>query len=194
MPFHGYTQQQYASDMISAFRAKKIDPARVWLQSFLFDDVVYWLKNDHDFGKQAIYLVEYDTPADIAAGTQNLTTVRAAGVNIIGPAIPMLVTPGGANNKTIVPSSYAHAVKAAGLDIIAWTFERSGPLATVKSRDEYYFGTIANITYYDGQYYELLDVLANQIGVKGVFSDWSATVTYFASCFGLKGPVGGSYS
>jgi glycerophosphoryl diester phosphodiesterase len=146
MPFHGYTQQQYASDMISAFRAKKIDPARVWLQSFLFDDVVYWLKNDHDFGKQAVYLVEYDTPADIAAGTQNLTTVRAAGVNIIGPAIPMLVTPGGANNKTIVPSPYAHAVKAAGLDIIAWTFERSGPLATVKSRDEYYFGTILRIT------------------------------------------------
>jgi glycerophosphoryl diester phosphodiesterase len=193
MPFNGYTQQQYASDFIAAFRSKKIDPARVWPQSFLFDDLVYWLQNDHDFGKQAIYLVEYDTPEDIAAGTVNLTTVRAAGVNIIGPAIPMLVAPGGADNKTIVPSAYAHAVKAAGLDIIAWTFERSGPLATVKARREYYFSTIANITTHDGQYYEVLDVLANQIGVKAVFSDWSSTVTYFANCFGLKGPVGGSY-
>jgi glycerophosphoryl diester phosphodiesterase len=39
----------------------------------------------------------------------------------------------------------------------------------------------------------VLNVLANQIGVKAVFSDWAATVSYFASCFGLKGPVGGSY-
>jgi glycerophosphoryl diester phosphodiesterase len=39
----------------------------------------------------------------------------------------------------------------------------------------------------------VLDVLANQIGVKGLFSDWAGTVSYFASCFGLGGPVGGSY-
>jgi glycerophosphoryl diester phosphodiesterase len=192
MPFNGYTQQQYAQDFINTFRAKKIDPSRVWPQSFLYDDIVYWLNNDHDFGRQAVYLVEYDTPEDIAAGTKNLTIAKAAGVNIMGPAIPMLVTVG-PDNKTYVPSDYAKAVQAAGLDIIAWTFERSGPLATAKSREEYYFNTVANITYFDGQYYEMLDVLANQIGIKGLFSDWAATVTYFANCFDLKGPVGGSY-
>jgi glycerophosphoryl diester phosphodiesterase len=194
MPFKGYTQQQYAQDFIDAFRSKNIDPARVWPQSFLYDDLLYWLKNDHEFGKQAIYLQEFDTPADIAAGMKNLSSVKAAGVNIIGPAIPMLVTVGGPANKTIVPSAYAQAIKDNDLDIIAWTFERSGPLATVKARQEYYFNSIANITDHDGQYYELLDVLANQIGIKGMFSDWSATVTYFANCFGLKGPVGGSYT
>lgn len=193
MPFKGYTQQQYAQDMVDAFRNKSIDFSRVWPQSFTFDDVLVWLKYDHEFGKQAVYLVEYDTPEDIAAGTQNLTVVKEAGVNIISPALPMLVTVGGPENKTIVPSDYARAVQASGLDIIAWTFERSGPLATVKSREEYYFGTIANITFYDGQYYELLDVLVSQIGIIGLFSDWSATVTYYANCFGLKGPVGGSY-
>jgi hypothetical protein len=31
----------------------------------------------------------------------------------------------------------------------------------------------------------LLDVLARQVGVRGVFSDWPATVTYYANCFGL---------
>jgi len=191
MPFNNYTQQHYAQDLINAFRNKGIHPSRVWAQSFLFDDVVYWLQNEHAFGAQAIYLQEFDTPADIAAGMKNLSVAHAAGVNIIGPSIPMLIAPG--PNGTIVPSAYAHAIKASGMDIIAWTYERSGPLATVKARGEYYFSSVANVTGYDGQYYEVLDVLANQIGVKGLFSDWSATVTYFASCFGLRGPVGGSY-
>lgn len=188
MPFHGYTQQMYAQDFINTFRNKKIDPARVWSQSFLYDDIVYWLKNDHDFGKQAIYLVEFDTPEDMAAGMKNLTVAKKAGVNIMGPSIPMLVRPGGEGNRSIVPSDYAQAIKANGMDIIAWTYERSGPLATVKSRGEYYFSSIANITSTDGQYYELLNVLANQVGVKGLFTDWAASVTYFANCFGLKGP------
>jgi glycerophosphoryl diester phosphodiesterase len=33
MPFKGYTQQQYARDMIEAFIAKGINPNRVWAQS-----------------------------------------------------------------------------------------------------------------------------------------------------------------
>jgi glycerophosphoryl diester phosphodiesterase len=199
MPFssayvQNYTQQQYAQDLVDAFRNKGIDFARVWPQSFTYDDVVYWLNNDHEFGKQGVYLVEFDTPADLLAGTNNLTVARAAGVNIISPALPMLLAEGGPDNQTIVPSAYANAAIAAGFDIIAWTFERSGPLTTVKAREEYYFSSIANITSYDGQYYEVLDVLVNQIGIIGLFSDWSSTVTYFANCFGLEGPVGGSYT
>ena len=31
----------------------------------------------------------------------------------------------------------------------------------------------------------LLDVLAREVGVLGVFSDWPATVTYYANCMGL---------
>jgi glycerophosphoryl diester phosphodiesterase len=95
MPFHGYTQQQYAQDFIDTFKNRSIDPNRVWAQSFLLDDVLYWLKNDHDFGKQAIFLIEADTPADLASATANLTDLKAAGVNIVGPSIPMLITVGG---------------------------------------------------------------------------------------------------
>jgi glycerophosphoryl diester phosphodiesterase len=29
-------------------------------------------------------------------------------------------------------------------------------------------------------------VLAQQVGVLGIFSDWSGTVTYYASCFDLR--------
>ena len=31
----------------------------------------------------------------------------------------------------------------------------------------------------------LLDVLARQVGIRGIFSDWPATVTYYANCLGL---------
>lgn len=193
MPFKGYTQQQYAQDFVEAFRNKGIDFSRVWPQSFLYDDVVFWLQHDHSFGKQAIYLQEFDTPKDLAAGMKNLSIARAAGVNIIGPSLPMLLSPGGRDNKTVVESDYSKAIKANGMDIIAWTYERSGPLATVKSRDEYYFESIANLTHYDGQYFDVLDVLVNQIGIKALFTDWASTVTYFANCFGLKGPDASKY-
>jgi glycerophosphoryl diester phosphodiesterase len=31
-----------------------------------------------------------------------------------------------------------------------------------------------------------LDVLARQVGILGIFSDWSGTVSYYASCMDLK--------
>jgi glycerophosphoryl diester phosphodiesterase len=38
----------------------------------------------------------------------------------------------------------------------------------------------------DGDLMTTLDVLAKKVGVLGVFSDWSGTVSYYASCMGLK--------
>ena len=32
----------------------------------------------------------------------------------------------------------------------------------------------------------VLDVLAQQVGILGIFSDWPATVTFYANCVGLK--------
>ena len=82
----------------------------------------------------------------------------------------------------IVPSSYAKAAKAAGLDIITWTLERSGPLATGGG---YYYQSVTPVTNNDGDTFNLLDVLARKVGVLGVFSDWPATTTYYANCMGL---------
>ena len=50
----------------------------------------------------------------------------------------------------------------------------------------WYHQSIKSAIHSDGQIYEVLDVLAKQVGVKGVFSDWPATVTYYANCMGLN--------
>jgi glycerophosphoryl diester phosphodiesterase len=34
--------------------------------------------------------------------------------------------------------------------------------------------------------YKALDVLARKVGIEGIFSDWPATVTYYANCMGLR--------
>lgn len=33
---------------------------------------------------------------------------------------------------------------------------------------------------------EILHVLAQDVGVIGVFSDWPGSVSYYASCFNMK--------
>ena len=84
-------------------------------------------------------------------------------------------------NGKIVPSAYTKAAKAAGLKLITWTLERSGPLA---NGGGWYFQTIKDVTNNDAMYLELLDVLAQDVGIEGIFSDWPATVTYYANCMG----------
>jgi glycerophosphoryl diester phosphodiesterase len=79
----------------------------------------------------------------------------------------------------IVPSSYAIEAKRLGFDIITWTLERSGPLF---SGGGYYYQSVTGAIHGDGDTYEMLDVLARDVGVLGVFSDWPATVTYYANC------------
>lgn len=100
------------------------------------------------------------------------------GVKIIAPPIWVLLTLDDENR--IVPSAYATAAKHAGLDIITWTLERSGPLA---DGGGWCHQTITDVVDNDGIYMEELDVLAHNVGIRGIFSDWPATVTYYANCF-----------
>jgi glycerophosphoryl diester phosphodiesterase len=83
----------------------------------------------------------------------------------------------------IVPSALAIALKKAGIKIITWSLERSGPLT---DGGGWYFQSVSKAVSGGGDYYEVLDVLAQQAGVTGVFSDWPATVSYYASCMGLE--------
>src|ERR1700755_1721188 len=76
--------------------------------------------------------------------------------NIIAPPFNYLLMDSGAGDQSIVPAPYAVAAKAAGLDIITWTFERSGPLAGVKADDDYYYTSVADAVHTDGQLYETL--------------------------------------
>lgn len=182
MPFEGtYTQEAFAQQMIDEYKAAGISPRQVFAQSFNLSDITYWLEHEPAFGKQAVYL---DDRVDVAGGydaaVASLPDIAALGVRIIAPPTWALVTLDA--EQHIVPSSYARAARAAGLDLITWTLERSGPLATGGG---YYFQSVSPVIRRDSDYLVLLDVLARQVGVRGVFSDWAATVTYYANCFGL---------
>jgi glycerophosphoryl diester phosphodiesterase len=182
MPFEGdYTQEQYAQQMIDEYKAAGIAPRRVFAQSFNLDDVLYWLANEPAFGRQAVFLDErVDQPGGYDEAVAGMPALAEQGVQIVAPPMWALVSLDG--DQRIVPSTYAKAARKAGLDIITWTLERSGPLATGGG---YYFQSIADVIDNDGDVFRLLDVLARKVGVLGVFSDWPATVTYYANCFGL---------
>ncbi len=56
MPFDNFTQEQYAQKMIDEYKAAGVPPSDVWPQSFNQPDILYWIKNEPAFGKQAVYL------------------------------------------------------------------------------------------------------------------------------------------
>jgi glycerophosphoryl diester phosphodiesterase len=182
MPFEGtYTQEAFAQQMIDEYKAAGVSPRKVFAQSFNLPDVSYWLEHEPEFGKQAVLLDErVDAPDGYAAAVASLPDIAALGVRIIAPPTWALVELDA--EQHIVPSSYARTAKAVGLDIITWTLERSGPLATGGG---YYFQSVSSVIHKDSDYLVLLDVLARRVGVRGVFSDWPATVTFYANCLGL---------
>jgi len=183
MPFDGFSQEAYAQKLIDDYKAAGVPAQDVWAQSFNLNDVLYWIKNEPDFGKQAVYLVEWHDgfdEQDPKTWKEDFAALKAQGVNYLAPSMNMLVT---ANGKEIAPSAYAKAAKDAGLNIITWTLERSGPLGTGGG---WYYASINDITDSDGAMFKLLDVLAKDVGIKGIFSDWPATVTYYANCMDLN--------
>ncbi len=187
MPFDGdYTQEDYAQQMIDEYKAAKVNPRHVWAQSFELPDIMYWIENEPAFGKQAVFLDDrYETlPGfnyrDPSTWSPTMDELHDAGVQIIAPPMWMLVDLDASDS--IVASTYAGSAKAAGLDLITWTLERSGPLATGGG---WYFQSTTAAIDNDGDYFETLDVLAKQVGILGIFSDWPATVTYYANCMGL---------
>ncbi len=181
MPFDGFSQADYAQAMIDEYKAAGVDAAQVWAQSFNLEDVLYWIENEPEFGKQAVFLdSSYNTEGfninDPKTFVHDLADLHAKGVNYIAPPLWMLVT---VEDGKIVPSAYAKAIKEADLDIISWSLERSGPLA---DGGGWYFQSVKDVTKSDAGYFEVLDVLAQEVGIIGMFSDWPATTTYYANC------------
>ncbi|WP_418358064.1 glycerophosphodiester phosphodiesterase family protein [Shewanella basaltis] len=186
MPFDGFSQQDYAQKMLDEYTAAGVDASQVFPQSFNLDDVKYWIANAPEFAAQSVYLDDrYDMagfdPQNSATWSPSMETLAADGVNIIAPPLWVLVTLD--DNNAIVPSEYAKAAKAAGLKIIAWSLERSGLLS--QGGGGWYYQSIAEAIDNEGDTYELVDVLAKDVGVIGIFSDWPATVTYYANCMGM---------
>ena len=181
------SQANYAQAMINDYKAAHISPRRVWAQSFNKEDILYWVGHEPAFGRQAVYLDDANVLADLPSAAE-LQSYRKQGIRVVAPPMWALLT---TQNGKIVPSQYARDAKAAKLDIITWTLERSGriveevlPTKGTSSPSFYYQSTLDALTN-DGDIMVTLDVLARPVGILGIFSDWSGTVSYYASCMGL---------
>ncbi|MFV8817207.1 glycerophosphodiester phosphodiesterase family protein [Haliea sp. E17] len=191
-----YSQADYAQQMIDEYKAAGVPASDVFAQSFDLNDVLYWIAEEPGFGTQAVFLDgRYGMPGfdhrDPTSWTPSMADLVADGVQIIAPPIYMLVEVQGGE---IVPSIYAQEARNAGLDIIAWSFERDGPLA---NGGGFYYSSLngmnpnpvspePGVIDNDGDMLEVLDVLARDVGIIGLFSDWPASVTYYANCMNLK--------
>jgi len=113
-----------------------------------------------------------------------LAALKSAGVQIIAPPIQALLAVSATGQ--VLPSQYALDINAAGLKIITWSFERVDLTKGAAGKGSYYgFDPTGAAIRRDSDMYKALDVLAKQVKVIGLFSDWPGTVTYYANCMGL---------
>jgi len=189
----GLDQQTYARKMIQDYIDAGIDPGQVFAQSFNLADVVQWIHEFPTFGLQAVYLIS-ENPADKLAGPPSViyehpptleafAEVRNLGVNIIAPPMPVLVK-AGAHGQHLTPSAYAERARQAGFDLISWTTERSGRIVedVLEGGDTFYYQNALDALTNDGDILHTIDVLAQDVGIIGLFSDWPATTTFYANC------------
>ena len=181
-------QEKYAQAFIDELKAAHVDPRNVFAQSFNLEDVKYWIKHAPTFGRQAVYLDSIDptlSPPLSRLSLAELKRLRKDGVRIFAPPIFALLAVSATGE--IVPSDYAKDIKDAGLDIIAWTFERADLRKGASQAGWYYmFDPQGRAVKKDSDMYKALDVLAQDVKIIGIFSDWPATVSYYANCMGLK--------
>ena len=177
MPFApGFDQHAYADKMLAEYSELGIDPMRVFPQSFDIRDVQYWLKAHPEFAPQAVWLDPRGRQKNFTTSLEEMQAIKAQGINIIGPPMPMLIQLNDAG--ALEPSDYAKYAKQAGLEIITWTMESGNPI----DPKNWLYGNIATIMDKPGRMLEVLDVLAQQVGVRGIFSDWPGTITYYNNC------------
>lgn len=182
------SQAGYAQKFIDTLKAGGVEPKDAWVQSFNKDDILYWINNEPSFGEQAVYLDSIDPTVSPAIPRQTLAELKQLkknGVRIFAPPMWALLTVNDAGK--VVPSEYAVDIRKAGLDIITWTFERADLRQGASQAGWYYmFDAEGKAIKKDSDMYKALDVLARKVGILGIFSDWPATVTYYANCMGLK--------
>jgi glycerophosphoryl diester phosphodiesterase len=191
------SQERYAQKLVDELLAGGVKPEDAWPQSFNVNDVLYWVKNTA-FGRQAAFLIDYDANTDnillFDRSGQRLVSrpeqlkflaeLKRADVEVIAPAMPALLA---VESGRVVPSQFAKDLKAMRFDIITWTFERSDLRQGASQAGFYYdFDPTGAAIKKDSDMYKALDVLAKDVEVLGIFSDWPATVSYYASCMGLK--------
>ena len=102
MPFDGFSQQDYAAKLIAEYHDAGVPASDVWPQSFNYDDVLFWVGQYEDFGRQAVYLIGDNADAGPLTGPPEALSshpppvdvfraVKDAGVTTIAPPIPALL-------------------------------------------------------------------------------------------------------
>ena len=180
MPFNGFSQSDYAQKMLDEYKALNVKPANVFPQSFHHADIMYWIQHETEFAKQAVFLDAAEKPEDLP-DLEKLKQYKKQGIRIVAPPIFALLD---VKDKQMVSSRYAKEAKDAGLDIITWSLERSGIMAVQKGG--WYYQSVNSVIKNEGDIYEALDVLAQDVGIIGLFSDWPGTTTYYANCIQIN--------
>ena len=188
------SQAAYAQKLVDEYKAAGVPPIEVWPQSFNVEDVLYWIEHT-DYGKQAVYLLNYNPhdavndivvqpPYSMMDRDVYFRMLKKRGVRIVAPPIPALLQ---VDSKGMIkPSALASDLKQMGFEIITWSFERSDVREGASKAGYYYdFDPNGRAIRKESDIYKALDVLAKDVGVRGIFSDWPATVTYYANCMGL---------
>jgi glycerophosphoryl diester phosphodiesterase len=79
MPFDGFSQQAYAQKMIDEYKQAGVPPQATSGRSpSTSRDVLYWVKNEPAFGRQAVYLDDAGTVAALPTRTSSPATARRA--------------------------------------------------------------------------------------------------------------------
>mgnify|MGYP001317831519 FL=1 len=181
-------QAGYAQKFIDELKEAGVKPKHAWIQSFNLEDILYWIQHEPAFAKQAVYLDSIDPTANPPIPRllpDQLGELKKQGVRIFAPPMWALLAVNDAGE--VVPSDYALDIRKAGLDIITWTFERADLRQGAAKAGWYYqFDPQGRAIKKDSDMYKALDVLAREVKILGIFSDWPATVTYYANCMGLK--------
>jgi len=177
LPFGGVTREDLAQKLIDEYRAAQVPPSDVFPQSFHRRDVEYWIRHEPEYGERAMLVANARFPPR----SRRLRGYKTAGINIWAPAMAALLDLDAEGR--IVPSRAARAARAAGLELVTWTLERSGDLAA--PNNGFYYRTIDEAVTREGDVMRVIDVLARDVGVRGIFSDWPATVSFYAGCMGL---------
>ncbi|WP_287409921.1 glycerophosphodiester phosphodiesterase family protein [Oceanithermus sp.] len=178
----GLSLEAYRRRIVDDYRELGVPPERVYLQSFDLEDLRYWRRYAPEYAKNAVWLDGrykergFD-PAHPERLKPSMAALAAEGLRFLSPPLWVLLALD--DDGRIVPSAYASAARAAGLELIPWTLERSGPLT---GGGGWYYRSVRPAIRSDGDVYRVLDVLVNQIGVYAIFSDWPATVTFFDAC------------
>ncbi len=186
MPFEGeYTRRAYAKQLLDAYLAAGVPPQDVHLQSFDADDIRFFLEAAPAYGARAIWLVERG-PSAATPPDSEFEALREEGFRTIAPPLSSLLVRD--ESGALRASEYAKRARAAGLEIVGWTVERSGRIrdGRVEGRArDFYLGPVLASLIDDGDVYQVINALHREVGVRALFSDWPATTTYYAHCFGL---------